>query len=69
MSVLVIEIRRLRKENKKLVDDLRIANERMTMIQEKLALLILEKSALKKQFDDFKTTSDIFGGIFNGKKN
>jgi hypothetical protein len=62
MMELVQEIRRLRKENKKLIDDLRIANSR-------LELFVKENAAMQKRFDEFKASSDIFGGIFDTKRN
>jgi hypothetical protein len=64
----VKEVRRLRKEVARLTDDLRIANERMTGLQGKIASAILERNILQKRFDEFKASSEIFGGIF-GKKN
>jgi hypothetical protein len=57
MSDLANEIRRLRRENKKLY-------ERITTLQGQLALIVLEKAALQKRFDEFKSSADIFGGIF-----
>jgi chromosome segregation ATPase len=57
MSELTNEIRRLRRENKQLL-------ERITTLQGKMAFLVLEKAALQKRFDDFKSSADIFGGIF-----
>jgi hypothetical protein len=61
MSDLANEIRRLRRENKKLY-------ERITTLQGQLALIVLEKAALQKRFDEFKSSADIFGGIFKGMK-
>jgi hypothetical protein len=61
MSELTLEIRKLRRENKKLL-------EHMTTLQGQLAFLVLEKAALQKRFDDFKSSADIFGGMF-GKAN
>jgi hypothetical protein len=61
MSDLVLEIRRLRRENKKLL-------EHMTELQGQLALLVLEKAALQKKFDELQSTSDIFRGIFGKAK-
>jgi hypothetical protein len=66
MEVLT-EIKRLRREVRKLTEDLRIANERMTMLQGKIASVILERNILQQRFDEFKQTADIFGGIFDKK--
>jgi chromosome segregation ATPase len=61
MSELTTEIRKLRRENKKLL-------ERITTLQGEMAFLVLEKADILKRFDEFKSSADIFGGIFKGMK-
>jgi predicted nucleic acid-binding Zn-ribbon protein len=64
MSDLTNEIRRLRRENKQLTEDLGTLKQRIKEVQRLYALLASEKAALQKRFDDFKSSADIFGGIF-----
>jgi chromosome segregation ATPase len=64
MSELTTEIRKLRRENKQLTEDLGTLKQQIKEVRRLYALLASEKADILKRFDEFKSSADIFGGIF-----